>query len=290
MIKKYKYFTKVRNIRLLPARLLKFKKSKWSIVKRILVKRIHRSNSRKKHITNWSTSKKFIHKKNVIEGFLKHKNSQLCDKKHSFLKRFRLGCSKKFISRLTVNKFKKYFPVKGLEKSTKFFIKDKFKISAKFGKFYYMSRLSKDKTRLKIKLKKFLNKDVMPTKNGFSEKESYIKSVYSDNFQLKGVLSSFLFFTNTSQINDSIRQGFLILNDQKLKKFENLNLGDLITVKSKIISITKNKRKFVSIFSCPSYLEADIYSQKIVLLKDEKLSSKEDFHLASSEYVNIRKL
>lgn len=286
MIKKYKYFTKVRNIRLLPARLLKFKKSKWSIVKRILVKRIHRSNSRKKHISNWSIAKKFIHKRNV----LKNKIFELTDKKHSFLKRFRLGCSKKFFYRLTSNKFKRYFPVKGLEKSTKFFIKDKFKTSAKFGKFYYMSRLSKDKTRLKIKLKKFLNKGVLPTKNSFSEKESYIKSVYSDNFQLKGVLSSFLFFTNTSQINDCIRQGFLTLNDQKLNKFENLKSGDLVTVKSKIVSINKNKRKFVSIFSCASYLEADIYSQKIILLKDEKLSSKEDFHLASSEYVNIRKL
>jgi len=287
MIKKYKYFTKVRNIRLFPSRLLKFKKSKWVIIKRVLVKRIQRLKSSIAQSSNLG-SKKYIHQ-HIFDKTKKIPAEKL-EKKQFFLKRFRLGSSPSLISEISKIKFRKYFPERNPAMFSKFNLRDRFKSPAKLGRFNYMSRLSKDKTRLKIKLKKFLNQDTIPNKTKFSERDDFVKSVYSDNFQLKGVLSSYMFFTSNSQIKDSIRQGFISVNDQKLGKIEALKLGDVISVNSKIVPIKENLNKFISCFSCPSYLETDIYSQKIVLIKDQNLCTEEDFHLSASEYVNIRKL
>lgn len=299
MTKKYKYFTKVRNVRLFPSRLLKFKRSKWNILKSLLVKRVNKDYSTQQHISKWSHTKSYINKKYVVNKITKKQNYKKYIKKNIlikkfgkkfFLKRFRLGLRKKLLSRLVSKRFRRFRFIKKKNNYQRFKVKDKFKISGKRGRLYYMSRLSKDKIRLRIKLKNVLNQFVIPTRKNFKEKETFVKHVYSSGFQLKGVFSSYYFFSNGREVSDKIKQGILYLNNKKLNKLELLKLGDLISIKSNAVDLKKNKQKFISNFCHPSHLECDIYSQTILLIKDINLVSKSDYHLMSLEYVNVRKL
>lgn len=69
-----------------------------------------------------------------------------------------------------------------------------------------------------------------------------------------------------------------------------LKKGDVIRINSNALNLKKNIKFFPSKYNLPSHLEADIYSQTIVILKDQEFTSQEDYHLMSLEYINAQKI
>jgi len=260
MSKKYKYLTKIQDLRLIPSRVLKFKKSKWTKLKSILTKRFQ---------------------------------TVTADKKRTFLKtapRFPLG----FRSNLSLSTAFVDFTdsSNNLKFKTKSKLKifDKFKVSVNKGRFSYLSSLSKDKIQSHLKLKYLLNQKNIVTRQECKDRDLYIKSIYNDKFGIRGLTSAFYFFNSATEIKDKIKAGIILVNGKKLSSYSNFKKGDVITLKSNALDLKKNIKAVFANYSVPSHLEADIYSQQIVMVKDITMTSQEDYHLISLEYINAQKI
>jgi len=261
MLKKYKHLTKIRDLRLIPSRVLKFKKSKWTKLKIILSKKLQTISTGKKKVI-------FKYSPRYPIGF--KRNSSL-------LKSYR-----KFAERVKYLKFNKF--------RSKLKIFDKFKVFVNKGRFSYLSSLSKDRVQSHLKLKYLLNQNNMITKRQCKDRDIYIKNIYKDKFCIRGVLSSYYFFNSLNDIKDKIKAGLILINGKNLSKYDFLKKGDIIKVNSLALPLKKNIKAIFSNYSLPSHLEADIYSQNVVLIKDLSMTSQEDFHLISLEYINAQKI
>lgn len=260
MQKKYKHLTKIQDLRLIPSRVLKFKKSKWTKLKTILTKKLQ---------TLTLDNRKTILKTNsrFPLGF---RNNQLLA---SYYTKYQTNQS--FLRYKTKSKLK---------------IFDKFKVFVNKGRFSYLSGLSKDKKQSHLKLKYLLNQNNMVTRQECKDRDLYIKNIYNDNFCIKGITSSLYFFSTARDIKDKIKGGLLYLNGKKLAQHNNLKRGDMIEIKSNALDIKKNMKATFSNYSISSHLESDIYSQSVIMIKDQSITSQEDYHLISLEYINAQKI
>lgn len=252
MSKKYKYLTKIQDLKQIPSRVLKFKKSKWLKLKNILIKNIP-----------------------ATENIDTYESTNLA--------RSPLGFNLNLSNTPLENEV-------SLQSKSKLKIFDKFKIFANKGRFLYLSNLSKDKTQSKLKLRYLLNQENLIIKQKCKDKDSYIKNIYENNFCISGILFSYYFFTRPSEIRNKFKEGLILRNNQKHAYYGVLKKGDIIKVNGKALDLKKNIKNFVSNYMLPSHLEGDIYSQTIVLIKDSSMTSQEDYHLLSSEYINVQKI
>lgn len=261
MLKKYKHLTKIQEFKLIPIRVLKFKKSKWNKLKNILIKRIQSTNVEKK--------KPLI--KNIYSrlplGFRTNKSL--------------LNFSEKLKNKKIFSHFSSFSKTK---------IQDKFKVYVTRGRFSYLSSLSRDKRQSRLKLKYLLNQTNMVTRQKCKDRDLFIKTIYNDNFCVRGVTSSFYFFHSLRDIKDKIKAKKLLINNKNRIKYDSLSKGDIIKVNSKALKIKKNINAFFLNYSLPSHLEVDIYSQSIVMIKDKSTTIQEDYHLMSLEYINVQKV
>lgn len=260
MSKKYKHLTKIQDLRLIPSRVLKFKKSKWTKLKSILTKKFQSLTLERKKLLLKTNPRLPI-------GF----------KTSSTL----LNFSRKLQIQQPVSRFKIKSKLK---------IYDKFKTFVNKGRFSYLSSLSRDKCQSHLKLKYLLNQNNMVTRQECKDRDSYIKNIYNDSFCLKGVTSSFYFFNSPRDVKDKLKAGMISINDKRIIKYTNLTKGDIVKVDSTIVDIKKNMKALFSNYVLPSHLESDIYSQTIVMIKDKSMTSQDDYHLISLEYINAQKI
>jgi len=176
MSKKYKYLTKIQDLRLIPSRVLKFKKSKWTKLKSILTKRFQ---------------------------------TVTADKKRTFLKtapRFPLG----FRSNLSLSTAFVDFTdsSNNLKFKTKSKLKifDKFKVSVNKGRFSYLSSLSKDKIQSHLKLKYLLNQKNIVTRQECKDRDLYIKSIIMINLVLEVLHLLFIFLIVLLKLKIKLKQ------------------------------------------------------------------------------------
>ncbi len=266
MLKKYKHLTNIYGLKYIPIRVLKFKRSKWTKLKLLLAKKLTIAARLKERRLSSRTQIKFVR---FPLGFRKvsslansHRNFKLKKKKSSF-------------------SFKK----------SKFKLQNKFKVFVKKGRFSYLARLTKDKIQSKLKLKHLLNLTAASLeKRSCKDRDLYIKKIYEDFFRIRGIVSSFYFFNRFRSVKDQMKRGLVLLNDEKIATFSSLKKGDVIKIKSNALKLKKNIKFFPSKYNLPSHLEVDIYSHTIVLLKEQELTSQEDYHLMSLEYINAQKI
>ncbi len=261
MSKKYKHLTKIQEFRLIPSRVLKFKKSKWTKLKSILTKKFQSLQQDRKKMSS---------KGNFIRLPLGFKTNEAL-----------VNFSQKIQNK------KSFFSYNGPSKSK---IQDKFKVYVNRGRFSYLSSLSRDKRQSSLKLKYLLNQNNMVTRQKCKDRDLFIKNIYNDNFCLKGVTSSFYFFNSLRDVKDKIKSKIVLINDKNALRYDNLMKGDIIRVESSALDIKKNMKALFSNYSLPSHLESDIYSQSIVMLKDKSITTQEDYHLISLEYINVQKM
>lgn len=265
MLRKYKHLTKIYGLKYIPIRILKFKRSKWIKLKVLLAKKL------------------------TLASRLKEKRAS--SRKQSKVLRFPLGFRK--VSSLASSykdlksKKKKSSPQ---SKKNKLRLQNKFKVFVQRGKFSYLSRLTKDKIQSKLKLKYLLNLNTALEKRNCKDRDLYIKKIYEDFFCIRGVVSSFYFFNRFRSVKDQMKRGLILLNDNKMEPSNSLKKGDVIRINSNALNLKKNIKIFPSKYNLPSHLEADIYSQTIVILKDQEFTSQEDYHLMSLEYINAQKI
>lgn len=260
MSKKYKHLTKIQDLRLIPSRVLKFKKSKWTKLKSILTKKLQ---------------------------------TIALEKKRTVLKnnpRFPIGFRTNTDLSNIFKRFGDYSSFPRYKSKSKLKIFDKFKVSVNKGRFSYLSSLSKDKIQSHLKLKYLLNQNKMVTRQECKDRDLYIKNIYNDKFCIKGVTSSFYFFNTASEIKDKVKGGLILINNKKFINYDNLKRGDVVKIDSQALDLKKNIKAVFSNYSIPSHLEADIYSQSIVMVKDHSMTSQQDYHLISLEYINAQKI
>lgn len=260
MTKKYKYLTKIQDLRLIPSRVLKFKKSKWTKLKSILTKKLQ---------------------------------TVAVDKKRTSLKsnpRFPIGFRSNVALVDSFNEFQQNLLAIKYKSKSKLKIFDKFKVSVNRGRFSYLSSLSKDKIQSHLKLKHLLNQSSMVTRQECKDRDLYIKNIYNDKFAIRGLTSSFYFFNSSSEIKDKIKAGILFVNGKKLSNSNTFKKGDVVKIDTEALDLKKNIKAVFSNYSIPSHLEADIYSQTIVVVKDISMTSQEDYHLISLEYINAQRI
>jgi len=259
MSKKYKHLTKIQDLKNIPSRVLKFKRSKWSKLKNILVKN--------NPILTKNTSSVEATVSQQVNTFVRAPLGSNID-------------SHKFLSENSFN-----LPFK-----PKLKIFDKFKIFANKGRFLFLSNLSKDKVQSKLKLRYLLNQPSLITKQKCKDKDFYIKNIYQNSFCISGILCSYYFFTRFTEIKNKFKEGSILRNNKKHAYYGTLKRGDIIKVNGKVLDLKKNMKSSVSNYMLPSHIEGDIYSQTIVLIKDSSMTSQEDYHLLSSEYINFQKI
>ncbi|HND45618.1 MAG TPA: hypothetical protein PLC61_04375 [Chitinophagales bacterium] len=260
MAKKYKYLTKIQDLRLIPSRVLKFKKSKWTKLKSILTKKIQAVSVERRQNILKTTPRfplGFRANLNLLEFFNETQPNALTLKYKS---------------------------------KSKLKIFDKFKVSVTKGRFSYLSSLSKDKIQSHLKLKYLLNQNKRVTRQKCKDRDLYIKNIYNDKFAIRGLTSSFYFFNSALEIKDRIKSGVLLLNGKRLSTYNNFKRGDVLKITSEALDLKKNIKSVFSNYSIPSHLEADIYSQTIVVVKDLSMTSQDDYHLISLEYINAQKI
>ena len=259
MSKKYKHLTKIQDLKNIPSRVLKFKKSKWSKLKNILVKN--------NPILTKNTS-------SVDTNVSQQVNT---------LVRAPLGSNIDFRKFSSENYFNTHF-------KSKLKIFDKFKICVNKGRFLYLKNLSKDKIQSKLKLRYLLNQPNLITKQKCKDKDFYIKNIYQNSFCISGILCSSYFLTRSTEIKNKFKEGLILRNNKKHAFYGTLKRGDIIKVTGKVLDLKKNIKTSMSNYMLPSHIEKDIYSQTIVLIKDSSMATQEDYHLLSSEYINFQKI
>jgi len=188
MSKKYKYLTKIQDLRLIPSRVLKFKKSKWTKLKSILTKKFQQVSTEKKRLSLKINPRFPL-------GF-----------------RLNLSLSNSFVEFQDSSNTIKF------KTKSKLKIFDKFKVSVNRGRFSYLSSLSKDKIQSHLKLKHLLNQKNIVTRQECKDRDLYIKSIYNDKFSIRGITSAFYFFNSATEIKDKIKAGVILVNGKKTFK------------------------------------------------------------------------
>lgn len=312
MLKKYQYkhFTKIKNFAFIPFRPLKFKRSKWFQFKLLWNARLKSERSyvkRSKNLTEFDSSKILLKKRIPLDSrFLKLKGSfrplfknLLAQSSRKsilvFSRRKRKNIMlKAYISNIRYKRFKhfnsnKSFSFRLRKKNIPIF--NKFKLFAMKGRFIHLSNLSKDKTQSKLKLKYLLNQQAPVFRRDYKDRELFISRLYQDNFCLNGASASYYFSKTFREIKDKLKSNVVVLNDQKLRRQVFLEKGDVLSFNTNIsIPVRKNIKSYSSLNSLPSHLEADLYSQTLVSIKDMTMVSQSDYHLMCLEYVNAQNI
>lgn len=253
-IKKYKHYTKLKDIRLIPVRLLKFKRSKWIKIKAQLLRKFQ------------TNDKTYLNRINLLEYraplFSLDGNSNLKSK---------------------------HYRNKGRNKSRLKFI-NKFKTIVNKGRFSYLASYSKDLNQNRLKLNKIFNKTVALDRLKHKERRLFVKQVYKNFFELDGILKALYFFSGSREIKNIFKRKEIYQNEKKLQKINCPNEGDFFRIQSKDINIENNINRVFLNYSQLSNIEIDVYSQQLVVLKSQKELSEKDYSFISLEYINVSKL
>lgn len=259
---KYKHLTKIYRLNSIPFRALRFKRSKWAKFKSIFSKKI---------VSFERKQKKY--------------------KARSFSPRVPLGYRRRLkLNRILRQRHKGTRMFFAYKAKFKLKILNKFKIFISKGRMSYLSSLSRDKKQLNLRLKHCFNKTKLLSKQKSKFRDIYIKNLYSNFFNLNSATSFYYFFSSSQDIKDKMQQGVVVLNNKKLFKFVDLKKGDVLSVTEADLDIKKNIRSVFLNYSIPSHIEVDMYSQRLVMLKNLDMTAREDYHLMSSEYISIQKL
>lgn len=253
-IKKYKYYTKLKDVRLIPIRLLKFKRSKWVKIKAQLLRKFQ------------ANEKIQLNKINLSE----YRTSLILSNSDKNLK-----------SKVYRSKFKNKSRLK---------FTDKFKTLVSKGRFTYLAAYSKDLSQNRLKLKKIFNRINNLSRLKYKQRTLFVKQVYRNFFEVEGILKALYFLSGSRQMKDILKKKEILQNEKNNFKINFPTEGDFFQIISKKINLENNINRTFSNYSYLSHIETDVYSQQFVILKSQKELSEKDYSFITTEYINTSKL
>jgi len=113
-------------------------------------------------------------------------------------------------------------------------------------------------------------------------------------FKIDVLLWKLNFFNSRYESRQFINEGFVLVNNKKVKPNLFVKKGDFITFSNESFThtpqnyIINNQSAFGITFF--TFIEADYYSKSFVIIKDSYDLSKEDFYFLTKTYFDIKKL
>ena len=140
----------------------------------------------------------------------------------------------------------------------------------------------------------YLKKNILNSKTSCEILNIYQEILLKPEFKLNILLWRLNIFCSSFQASQAIYNKKVQVNDKFVAPNFVLSKGDIISLKSKIyeknIHIKKSKSNFSPSDVILSFIEIDYYSNNIVLLKNLKDLSQDDFYLIRTEFCNIKKI
>lgn len=128
-----------------------------------------------------------------------------------------------------------------------------------------------------------LLKKAVFTRTNRSTKDLLIQSLIKPYFRIDILLTSMEFFKTSFQARQFINEGNVLLNFKKVKGNVFVQKGDVIVFNTErsdaflyLNSFLKNKTKFTKFYS---FVEYDLYTKTIVIVKNLKELTEEDIFL-----------
>jgi len=119
----------------------------------------------------------------------------------------------------------------------------------------------------------------------------YLYTLLKPEFRLDILLWRLNFFESSYQARQAINEKKVKVNEKTVAGNFFLKKGDLISfIDLKNLNITKKRNKSSLSDIVFSFIEVDYYSNNIVILKDLKDLTTDDFHLLLNETYNIKKI
>lgn len=163
---------------------------------------------------------------------------------------------------------------------------------------------STDYYRDGIQLKRHLiNSYDASVKNSFFKKDSLKRKQAKSlllNFLVKPIyrvdilLSRLHFFYSTYQTRQFIKYGIILVNEKRIDINYVLKKGDIISFNSqktlKHLQFKDISTKFLNNFAVYSFVEVDLYTKRLIILKDINELTQGDLNLLINDYFDFYKL
>jgi ribosomal protein S4 len=257
-VNKYKGYDKLKQIfKRFPLRIKKFKSTKWKKVQKVLASKL-KKDFRKSNKKTFSRSKIFSNKKTFSRR-------KIFQKKRSFKENLFVKARYK-----TWDKVRNYYKEGGKIKTAILYL---------FGRDISLLYL----------------RNILKHSKSFSETlDVYTYVLLKPEFRLDILLCRLNFFSSSYQAFQIISEKKIMVNDKTVSGNFSLSKGDIISFKSNYNLKTLNLRKIRSNLSFSdsinSFIEVDYYSNRIIVVKDLKSLSQDDFFISVEEHHNLKKL
>ena len=291
MPRNLKYLTKIReNIPSLPLKLLKFKGTKWEKLKSRIKTQVDFGQAIQNFNLKFSVMKERDDLRNLLFHSTKKQpvNEVKVDFRDQKIQNQKLIYFNKFLNNHKISK-SDFRILKNFSDQP-----DKFQYLTNFGDLLYLNKLIKNKQVAKFYIRQVLNLELSNFKKHnkkFKNIDLFVKKLYSGKFSVFG-LSQECFYSNSNRdLIDIAKRGNLFLNSKKIKKLPSfLRKGDLISFSLDSKRYRQNFLNHRLNYNCLSHIEIDVYSKKFILIKDENLTSRQDYQIASFQYLNPQRL
>ena len=122
----------------------------------------------------------------------------------------------------------------------------------------------------------------------------YLYMLLKPEFRLDILLWHLNFFETSYQARQAINEGKVRVNDRSVAGNFFLSKGDVITVisssNSKALDFSQKKKKSTISNMVFPFVEVDYYTNTLVVVKDLKDLTSDDFHLLLTETYNVKKI
>ena len=122
----------------------------------------------------------------------------------------------------------------------------------------------------------------------------YLYMLLKPEFRLDILLWHLNFFDTSYQARQAINEGKVRVNDKSVAGNFFLSKGDVVTVisssSSKALDLSQKKKKSTVSNMVFPFVEVDYYTNTLVVVKDLKDLTSDDFHLLLTETYNVKKI
>lgn len=196
-------------------------------------------------------------------------------------KRSTLFSSKKGLSRFRIKQ--------GVKKTTVFNIS---KIRLKQNRWSRVKNAFRNFLEKKRFFYNFFDGNKFPGDSFFYKKRDFmLYNLIQKSFTLHILLWNVFFFNSTFKAKQVSQSGFILVNNKVVKNSVVLRSGDVITVldlKKENFSFKNVCLSFSKTKTLVGYIEVDLYTKNLIVIKDIKTLGVEDFYILIKDYIDLR--
>jgi hypothetical protein len=144
---------------------------------------------------------------------------------------------------------------------------------------------------LSASLNNSINVKKLKKPSSIKVRKEMLSKFYFNNYYKACTLTWFAnFYASSFEAKQKIHSKNLFVNNKIATSNSLLNKGDILSIKDTNINIENIFKKYSKTLSMITNVEIDYYTQEIIIIKDIKDLSEEDFFLLSLDYINIQTL